>query len=36
MDRTQACIVAFMKARISLVVWWSKKKKKEDGEYAFF
>ena len=37
MEITKACIVAFMKARISLVVWWRKKKKKtEDGEYAFF
>ena len=27
---TNACIVAFMKARSSLVVWWIKKKKKTD------
>ena len=37
MEITKTCIVAFMKARISLVVWWRKMKKKtEDGEYAFF
>ena len=29
MEITKACIVAFMKARISFVVWWKKKKKKQ-------
>ena len=32
---TKACIVAFMKARNSLVVWCREKKKTEDGENVF-
>ena len=35
MEITKACIVAFMKARNSWVVWCREKKKKtEDGENA--
>ena len=33
---TKAWIVAFMKARNSLVVWCREKKKAEDGENVFF
>ena len=33
---TKACIVAFLKARNSLVAWCREKKKTEDGENVFF
>ena len=36
MEITKACIVAFMKARISFVVWWKKKKKKQKIENMKF
>ena len=33
---TKVCIVAFMKARNSFVVWYGEKKKTEGGENVFF
>ena len=33
---TKACIVAFMKARNSLVVWCIERKKTEDSENVYF
>ena len=34
---TKACIVAFMKARNSLLVWYGEKKKKQkEDEHVFF
>ena len=33
---TKACILAFMKARNSFVVWRRENKKTEDGENVFF
>ena len=37
MEITKACIVTFIKARNSFIVWcWEKLKKTEDGENVFF
>ena len=33
---TKACIVAFMKAKNSMVFWCREKKKADDGENVFF